>query len=80
MALLVPKEPNGPTHEEKIDHIRRHYPKVKRWLDWWCMADVESLLFPSRQSMLEDLPDGEDGIPDKTNAQESLHQLYYMIR
>ncbi|OAV85873.1 hypothetical protein PTTG_30218 [Puccinia triticina 1-1 BBBD Race 1] len=43
------------------------------------MADVEALLFPSRRAMLEDHPDGDDGLPSSTNAQESLHRVYYMF-
>ncbi|OAV89752.1 hypothetical protein PTTG_28587 [Puccinia triticina 1-1 BBBD Race 1] len=77
LGLLKPHVEGGQTHEEKIDHIHRHYPKVRQWLDWWTVADVEAILFPSRRVMLS--KDGTDGIPDTTNAQESLHRLYYMI-
>ncbi|OAV85421.1 hypothetical protein PTTG_30533, partial [Puccinia triticina 1-1 BBBD Race 1] len=79
MALLDPIEEDGPTHEEKIDEIRRLFPKTKRWLDWWTMSDVQSMLFPSRRPMLDDHPDGNDGLPDTTNAIESMHRVYYMI-
>ena len=80
MALLEPTEPNGKTHEERIDEIRRQFPKTKTWLDWWTMADVKAILFPSRRKMLEDCPDGEDELPSSTNAQESMHRVYYMFR
>jgi hypothetical protein len=70
--LLEREGDDGPTHEEKMDAIQRQFPKVKRWLDWWSAADVSSMLFPSRRAMLEDSP-------DTTNAQESMHRLYYMI-
>jgi hypothetical protein len=30
--------------------------------------------------MPEDLPNGDNGIPSTTNAQESMHRVYYMFR
>ncbi|OAV86429.1 hypothetical protein PTTG_29912, partial [Puccinia triticina 1-1 BBBD Race 1] len=65
------------THEERIDEICRRFPKVKKWLDWWTMSDVEATLFPSQRVMLEDSPYGGDGLPSLTNAQESMHRVYY---
>ncbi|OAW00128.1 hypothetical protein PTTG_25170 [Puccinia triticina 1-1 BBBD Race 1] len=79
LALLQPCNKDGPTHDEKIDEMRRRFPKTKAWLDWWTMADVESILFPSHRKMLEDSPNGDDGLPSSTNAQESMHRLYYMF-
>ncbi|PLW50133.1 hypothetical protein PCASD_01795 [Puccinia coronata f. sp. avenae] len=76
MDLLAAPEPQGPTHEEKIDAIYRRYPKVKKWLDWWTTANVEAMLFQSHKPLIEDTP---DGLPETTNAQESMHRLYYMI-
>ncbi|OAV87484.1 hypothetical protein PTTG_29414, partial [Puccinia triticina 1-1 BBBD Race 1] len=77
LDLLEPSVEGGQTHEQKIDYIHRRYPRVRRWLDWWTVADVEAILFPSRRAMLS--KNGTDGIPNTTNAQESLHRLYYMI-
>ncbi|OAV88619.1 hypothetical protein PTTG_28980 [Puccinia triticina 1-1 BBBD Race 1] len=77
--LLLSNAEAGKTHEERIDEIRRRFPKVKKWLDWWTMADVEATLFPSRRAMLEDSPNGDDGLPTTTNAQESMHRVYYMF-
>ncbi|OAV94860.1 hypothetical protein PTTG_26848 [Puccinia triticina 1-1 BBBD Race 1] len=79
LALLQPCDATGRTHDEKINEMRHRFPKVKAWLDWWTMADVESMLFPSRRKMLEDSPNGEDGLPSSTNAQESMHRVYYMF-
>jgi hypothetical protein len=70
----------APPMTKKMDEMRRRFPKIKAWLDWWTMADVEAILFPSRRKMLEDLPNGNDGLPSSTNAQESMHQVYYMFR
>ena len=80
MALLQPCEQEGPTHNEKVNKMRRRFPKIKAWLDWWTMADVKAILFPSRRKMLEDSPNGDDGLPSSTNAQESMHCVYYMFR
>lgn len=79
MGLLQEKDESGKTHEEKLEHIRRKFPKVKRWLDWWQMSDVQAMLFPSRRPLPEDSPDADSGLPDTTNAQESMHRIYYML-
>jgi hypothetical protein len=79
-GLLAKVTEGGETHEQKIDAMRQRFPKVKKWLDWWTMADVEAMLFPSRHTMPEDSPNGDDGIPSTTNAQESMHRVYYMFR
>ncbi|EFP89599.2 uncharacterized protein PGTG_15748 [Puccinia graminis f. sp. tritici CRL 75-36-700-3] len=79
MDLIKKPVEGDPTHEEQIDALRRRFPKAKRWLDWWTMADVEAMLFPSRRPLLEDAPDGQDRPTKTTNAQESLHRLYYML-
>jgi hypothetical protein len=44
------------------------------------MADVEAILFPSRRKMLKDSLKSDDGLPSSTNAQESMHCVYYMFR
>ncbi|POW13555.1 hypothetical protein PSHT_07721 [Puccinia striiformis] len=79
MDLLEDEVEGGLNHEEKLDELRRLFPKAKRWLDWWTMSDIQSMLFPSRRRMLDDYPDGNDGLPDTTNALESMHRVYYMI-
>ncbi|POW14230.1 hypothetical protein PSHT_07487 [Puccinia striiformis] len=79
LALLERVDDAGRTHEERMDEVRRLFPKIKRWIDWWSMADVAHMLFPSCRPMPEDSPDGEDGLPKTTNAQESMHRVYYMF-
>ncbi|OAV89319.1 hypothetical protein PTTG_28733 [Puccinia triticina 1-1 BBBD Race 1] len=79
LDLLVLPEAGKPTHDQKIDELRRLFPKTRRWLDWWTMLDVEAILFPSKQMMISDSGNGKDNLPDTTNAQESMHCLYYMI-
>ena len=73
IALLEKKKDKGPSHEEKIDELQRLFPKAKSWLDWWTMYNVESMLLPSRQPLLEDTNNADKGLPDTTNAQESMH-------
>jgi hypothetical protein len=76
MGLLERIKEGGPSHKEKMDELRRLFPKKKQWLDWWSMAEVSSTLFLS----LRTIPKGGDKLPDTTNAQESMHRLYYMLR
>jgi hypothetical protein len=77
MDLLECQEAGGKTHEEKVDFLRRCYPKVCKWLDWWTVSDIEALLFPLQQPQLEDTA---DSLPNTTNAQESMHRIYYRLR
>jgi hypothetical protein len=77
MGLLERQTDKGPSHEAKVDELHRRFPKARRWIDWWTAADVSSMLFPSRKPQVDDL---HEGLPDTTNAQESMHRLYYMIR
>ncbi|PLW25828.1 hypothetical protein PCANC_23233 [Puccinia coronata f. sp. avenae] len=79
VALLKKCTDNGPTHEEKIDELCRRFPRARQWLDWWNAANVSSMLFPSRRKLLDDSLEDDDGLPSTTNAQESMHRLYYMI-
>ncbi|OAV87839.1 hypothetical protein PTTG_29266 [Puccinia triticina 1-1 BBBD Race 1] len=79
LGLLQPCEDDGPTHNEKVEEMWRRFPKNKAWLDWWTMADVKAMLFPSHRKMLEDCPNGDNGLPSSTNAQESMHRVYYMF-
>ncbi|PLW46123.1 hypothetical protein PCASD_04187 [Puccinia coronata f. sp. avenae] len=79
MADEEPCKMDGPTHDNKVDKMRRRFPKIKAWPEWWTMADVEAILFSSRRTMLEDLPNGNYGLPSLKNAQESMHQVYYML-
>lgn len=66
------------SYEKNILTLRRLFPGAKRWLDWWQAADIEAMLFRSRQKQIDD--DGLcDDMPETTNAQESMHRVYYMI-
>jgi hypothetical protein len=80
MDLIKAPEVGDSTHEERLDELRRRFPKAKRWIDWWTMADVGAMLFPSRRPIDEDAPEGLDPLPETSNAQESLHRVYYMFR
>jgi hypothetical protein len=42
-------------------------------INWWIMADVEAMLFPSRRPQDEDAPEGLNPLPNTFHAQESLH-------
>ncbi|OAV89398.1 hypothetical protein PTTG_10238, partial [Puccinia triticina 1-1 BBBD Race 1] len=75
-VIMADEQDDGPTHNKKVDEMRRRFPKIKVWLDWWMMANVKAMLFPSRRKMLEDCPNGENGLPSSTNAQESMHRYY----
>lgn len=84
MLSLIPlDEPGKPTFEEKWDELHRLFPKAKAFYDWWRLADVECMLFKSRRALLADDPPSleamDRGLPKNTNAQESMHNQYYML-
>ncbi|KNF02935.1 hypothetical protein PSTG_03884 [Puccinia striiformis f. sp. tritici PST-78] len=79
MSLLDLAVEGGLDHEGKLDELHRLFPRAKRWLDWWTMSGIQSMLFPSRHPMLDDSPDGIDGLPNTTIAIKSMHRVYYMI-
>ncbi|EGG12431.1 uncharacterized protein MELLADRAFT_89010 [Melampsora larici-populina 98AG31] len=77
-ALLEKDVPGKDTYEQNMATLRRLFPRAKRWLDWWQVSDTEAMLFRSRQKQIDD--DGLcDDLPETTNAQESMHRVYYMI-
>ncbi|EGG09884.1 uncharacterized protein MELLADRAFT_95336 [Melampsora larici-populina 98AG31] len=92
--LLLPDEPGRPNLEQRFKDLRRLFPLAKKWIDWWYAADVQAMLFQARKRIPEDDPplpeeesDDEDqaqprrraDLPKTTNAQESLHRVYYML-
>lgn len=77
-ALLEKDAPGKATYEENIATLRRLFPRAKCWLDWWQASDIEAMLFRSRHKQVDD--DGLcDDLPETTNAQESMHRVYYTI-
>jgi hypothetical protein len=81
VGLLQKCTPNGPTHKNKIDKLWRWFPKTQQWLDSWNSANVSETIFPSHGKIIDNSLEEEDsGLPNTTNAQESMHCLYYMIR
>ncbi|EGF98492.1 uncharacterized protein MELLADRAFT_95666 [Melampsora larici-populina 98AG31] len=77
-CLLHKDVPGKDTYEQNVQTLRRLFPAAKRWLDWWQASDIEAMLFRSRRKQIDD--DGLcDDLPDTTNAQESMHRVYYMI-
>lgn len=93
-GLLEPDE-LGITLKMKFEKLYQAFPRAKKWLDWWCTADIQAMLFPSRQRLpLDDPPfsdeeSEEDNIrihgkrrpdlPSTTNGQESMHRVYYLL-
>ncbi|EGG11287.1 uncharacterized protein MELLADRAFT_90744 [Melampsora larici-populina 98AG31] len=78
MSLCDPNTPGDPSFDAKIDQLRREFPKARRWIDWWHASDVQAMLFKSRVKQIDD-DSLDDDMPATTNAQESLHRVYYMI-
>ncbi|EGG03668.1 uncharacterized protein MELLADRAFT_90035 [Melampsora larici-populina 98AG31] len=92
--LLLPDEPGLPNLDQRLKDLRRLFPLAKKWIDWWYAADVQAILFPAHKRIPEDdppLPEEESDdkgeaqprrcadLPKTTNAQESLHRVYYML-
>ncbi|EGG11894.1 uncharacterized protein MELLADRAFT_88994 [Melampsora larici-populina 98AG31] len=78
-SLLKADRPGGLTFDQKLAKMIKEFPKAKRWLEWWKASDVKSLLFKSRLKQIDDDGLCDNIMPTTTNAQESLHRVYYMI-
>ncbi|EGF99770.1 uncharacterized protein MELLADRAFT_94050 [Melampsora larici-populina 98AG31] len=78
-SLLKLDRPGSLTFDEKLKKMIKQFPKAKRWLEWWKASDIKSMLFKSRQKQLDDDSLCDDIMPSTTNAQESMHRVYYMI-
>lgn len=76
---LLKGEMTGSDFDGKMKRLRHDFPKARRWIEWWQAADVKSMLFRSRPKRIDDDELCDDVMPDTTNAQESLHRVYYMI-
>ncbi|KAH9809415.1 hypothetical protein DFH28DRAFT_1225509 [Melampsora americana] len=77
-SLLKADRPDS-TFDQKIAKLMKDFPKAKRWLEWWKASDVKSMLFKSRPKQIDDDSLDDNIMPSTTNAQESLHRVYYMI-
>lgn len=80
LSLLEAQKVGSLTHEQKMDKLAEDFPLAKAWIQWWQTADIEAMLFPGRKPQIDDDGlDDDDGLPATTNAQESMHRVYYMI-
>lgn len=77
--LLKPEELGGSTFDEKMGALRKAFPKATRWIQWWEASNVQAMIFKSRKKKIDDDGLDDDVLPATTNAQESLHRVYYMI-
>lgn len=77
--LLKSEEPGQKTFDEKMAALRKAFPKASQWIQWWEASDVKAMLFKSQKKKIDDDGLDEDVMPATTNAQESLHRVYYMI-
>lgn len=54
--------------------LLREYPLAEPWISWWLHDARVSMLFQSERKME---PEIWDAIPATTNAEESLHHVFY---
>lgn len=62
--------------DDKVKNILESFPNCAMWLLWWVDTDIAKMLFPCMQTMDSDL---SSQLPRTTNAQESLHWVYYQL-
>ncbi|CAJ0644225.1 6081_t:CDS:2 [Entrophospora sp. SA101] len=55
--------------------IQETWPNTTSWLEWWVYTDAGKMLFPVLSTMDKELL---KSIPKTINAQESIHNQYYM--
>lgn len=52
--------------------IRKEFPTIKNWLDWWVRPSIASQIFQAHKIMNPEL---DAMLPDTTNPVESLHNI-----
>lgn len=78
LSLFQRSQP-GLNFDKKMKKLWCNFPKAKQWIEWWHALDVKAMLFKSRPKKMDNNGLCNDIMPATNNAQESLHQVYYMI-
>ncbi|EGG02591.1 uncharacterized protein MELLADRAFT_91258 [Melampsora larici-populina 98AG31] len=55
-GLLLHDEPGKADLETKFCKLHAKFPRAKRWIDWWKMANIQAMLFPARKRIPQDDP------------------------
>jgi len=57
------------------DRIIAKWPGCRVWLEWWIFHRSAKKLFPAVGTMPENI---SEVLPNSTNAQESMHNIFYL--
>ncbi|KAF6749824.1 hypothetical protein DFP72DRAFT_818408 [Ephemerocybe angulata] len=75
-ALLQALRSKDPDEMKDFDHnasnLRKDFPEVASWIDWWLQPAIASMIFPARSSVPEDT---RNQVPATSNAVEHQHSL-----
>ena len=63
--------------DEIVAKIKEDYPNAKKWIEWWIRDEISIMIFPTKQ--IDKTKSFFETLPETTNAQESIHRLYYQV-
>ncbi|KZV85156.1 hypothetical protein EXIGLDRAFT_841658 [Exidia glandulosa HHB12029] len=72
LALSLLNDIPRDEYEQRVTNLRRQYPSLAPWLEWWTRPTVAPMIFPAMKSM--DDKDW-DAMPATSNAEESQHNV-----
>lgn len=61
-------------YHEIMSELRRRFPKIKWWLNWWQRPAIASMIFPARSEMDRQIA---GNIPRTSNPVEHQHSLLH---
>ncbi|OBZ71985.1 hypothetical protein A0H81_08091 [Grifola frondosa] len=62
--------------EDITSSLRREFPKVHGWIDWWLQPSVSKMLFPAKKIMSKS---DEHDVPHTSNPIETQHSLLHHV-
>jgi hypothetical protein len=57
-----------------VEHIKKQWPRTRRWLEWWLIPEYACMLFTSLRKMS---PEAAAKLPSTSNPEEAIHASLY---
>ena len=64
------------TFDETVFNLIKKFPLCVNWLEWWLRPETKQMIFKPFMKMNDKL---QSEVPNTTNAQESMHFVFYQI-
>ncbi|KAF8061718.1 hypothetical protein FPV67DRAFT_293744 [Lyophyllum atratum] len=68
VAILLRRSTSSLEFDDAVRQLRKLYPNLKGWLDWWLRPRISSMIFPARSTVD---PEIVKQVPSSSNAAEN---------